>query len=434
MNDSRVVSWLERQGYVNVRRIGGGGMGTVFAATDIDLGRNVAIKTVLPELHNEEGLKRFHNEMKALAAIHSSYVTHINKKLADNDGNLGFEMELFEGGTLEELIRERRHNNEPGFSISDVVKYLRPVAKALDQMHSMRPDGWIHRDVKPANILLRRRPTDSGYSVLSDFGIAISEGQSRLTAIGNVIGTENYSSPESNSRDYSGQEVSFSGDNYALALIAFEMLTMYHLKEMMPDSAWRAKRTVPAMGTPAIMARLDPQAAMATQQIDAVMERALDNTPYQRYSEACQFIDALEACGKGGAELNARSAVPESQATNYPASGQLPAMGFGMGSAHNLAGGAQNWSNPAMGSVPSYGGSSNAPFRSGINPGASMPSARPVQSAQLPQQVQSARPAQPARPAQLARPQKDNNNALMITATILIILAIAVTTIALVTS
>lgn len=151
-------------------------MGTVFAATDIDLGRNVAIKTVLPELHNEEGLKRFHNEMKALAAIHSSYVTHINKKLADNEGNLGFEMELFEGGTLEELIRERRHNNEPGFSISDVVKYLRPVAKALDQMHSMRPDGWIHRDVKPANILLRRRPTDSGYSVLSDFGIAISEG------------------------------------------------------------------------------------------------------------------------------------------------------------------------------------------------------------------------------------------------------------------
>ena len=96
--------------------------------------------------------------------------------------------------------------------------------------------------------MLRRLPTDSGYSVLSDFGIAISEGQSRLTAIGNVIGTENYS-PESNSRDYSGQEASFSGDNYALALIAFEMLTMYHLKEMMPDSAWRAKRTVPAMGT-----------------------------------------------------------------------------------------------------------------------------------------------------------------------------------------
>ncbi|OFT34336.1 hypothetical protein HMPREF3169_06215 [Corynebacterium sp. HMSC08C04] len=87
-------------------------MGTVFAATDVDLGRNVAIKTVLPELHNEEGLKRFHNEMKALAAIHSSYVTHINKKLADTEGNLGFEMELFEGGTLEELIRERRHSNE----------------------------------------------------------------------------------------------------------------------------------------------------------------------------------------------------------------------------------------------------------------------------------------------------------------------------------
>lgn len=425
MNDSRVVVWLERQGYANVRRIGGGGMGTVFAATDVDLGRNVAIKTVLPELHNEEGLKRFHNEMKALAAIQSSYVTHINKKLADNEGNLGFEMELFEGGTLDELIRARRQSKGPGFSISDVVKYLRPVAKALDQMHSMQPDGWIHRDVKPANILLRRRPTDSGYSVLSDFGIAISEGQSRLTAVGNVIGTENYSSPESNSRDYSGQEASFSGDNYALALIAFEMLTMYHLKEMMPESAWRNKRTVPAMDTSAIMARLDPQVAMATQQVDAVMARALDNTPYQRFSEACQFIDALEACGNGGAELNVRSAVPENQATNYPASGQLPAMGFGMGSAHNLAGGAQNWSIPSMAAVPSYGGPSNAPFNPGINPGASMPSARPMQ--QSPQQVQSARPAQPA------RPQKDNNNALMIAATILIIITIAITTITLVT-
>ena len=76
MNDSRVVSWLEHQGYVNVRRIGGGGMGTVFAATDIDLGRNVAIKTVLPELHNEEGLKRFHNEMKALAAIQALCHAH----------------------------------------------------------------------------------------------------------------------------------------------------------------------------------------------------------------------------------------------------------------------------------------------------------------------------------------------------------------------
>lgn len=425
MNDSRVVVWLERQGYANVRRIGGGGMGTVFAATDVDLGRNVAIKTMLPELHNEEGLKRFHNEMKALAAIQSSYVTHINKKLADNEGNLGFEMELFEGGTLEELIRARRQSKGLGFSISDVVKYLRPVAKALDQMHSMQPDGWIHRDVKPANILLRCRPTDSGYSVLSDFGIAISEGQSRLTAVGNVIGTENYSSPESNSRDYSGQEASFSGDNYALALIAFEMLTMYHLKEMMPESAWRNKRTVPAMDTPAIMARLDPQVTMATQQVDAVMARALDNTPYQRFSEACQFIDALEACENGGAELNARSAVPENQATNYPASGQLPAMGFGMGSAHNLAGGAQNWSIPTMAAVLSYGGPSNAPFNPGINPGASMPSARPMQ--QSPQQVQSARPAQPA------RPQKDNNNALMIAATILIIITIAITTITLVT-
>lgn len=246
-----------------------------------------------------------------------------------------------------------------------------------------------------------------------------------MTAVGNVIGTENYSSPESNSRDYSGQEASFSGDNYALALIAFEMLTMYHLKEMMPESAWRTKRIVPAMGTPAIVARLDPQAAMATQQIDAVMERALDNTPYKRFPEASKFIDALEACGNGGAELNTRSAIPENQATNYPASGQLPAMGFSMGSAQNLAGGAQNWGNPAMGSVPSYGGPINAPFNPGINPGASMPSARSMQ--QSPQQVRSARPAQPA------RPQKDNNNALMIAATILIIITIAITTIALVT-
>lgn len=187
---------------------------------------------LLDDVRDEASRARFHNEMKALTRIgsHPGVVQFYSKESTPRGDDV-MVMAFIDGGTLAHAIKDRARTGR-GFSVNEVVYYLKPIASALDYMHHELHPGWVHRDVKPANILLRKRPGSLPPAVLTDFGISIQEGQSRLTRIGHIVGTEKYLAPENNGRAYGDDDLSARADDYALALIAFEMLTLQDRKSV----------------------------------------------------------------------------------------------------------------------------------------------------------------------------------------------------------
>ena len=196
--------------YQILGELGKGGMATVYRAYQPSLEREVALK-VLPEfLVEQPGFKaRFHREAVAVARLQHPNILSVFDH-GEQDGVTYIVSEYVDGGTLAARM------GAP-IQLDYCVRILRPIADALDYAHS---EGVIHRDVKPSNILLDRR----GVPILSDFGLArVAEAadSERLTQTGAMVGTPTYMAPE----QCSGQEAGAPADIYALAVIAFEMVT-----------------------------------------------------------------------------------------------------------------------------------------------------------------------------------------------------------------
>ena len=195
--------------YEIVKELGRGGMGFVYLARDLELDRLDAIKVLKPSMLAEEGMvERFRNEARTIAKLrHPSIVTVYGVGTA---GNLHyFIMDYIDGTSLNRVLK-----NVGRLSIPVVEAILYQVGSALSFAHGT----VIHRDVKPANIMLTRE----GRSVVTDFGIAkVTEAQAGLTRTGVLMGTPEYMSPEQ-CREAS---VSHHSDQYALGAVAFAMLT-----------------------------------------------------------------------------------------------------------------------------------------------------------------------------------------------------------------
>lgn len=192
--------------YRVIRPLGFGGMATVFLAEDERLARPVAVKRLHAE-RAEELAPRFEREARLGAALNHPNVVAIYDSLAAEDGLL-LVMEYVEGQPLSELLTQGAL--EPGRAI----EVLRGVAAALDYAHGQ---GVVHRDVKPANVLLR----SDGVVKLSDLGIATAAEVTQLTTSGTVLGTAAYMAPER----LEGDDVGPPADIYALAAVAFEVLS-----------------------------------------------------------------------------------------------------------------------------------------------------------------------------------------------------------------
>src|SRR6266702_4714322 len=193
-----------------VERIGAGGMATVFKAYQPTLDRYVAIK-VLPAYHARDPvfLKRFVQEAKAVARLSHANIVTIHE-FGEQDGITYIVMEYVEGGTLKDRLKGGR-----AIPIAEAVDFMIQAADGLLCAHS---NGIIHRDVKPANMLLRK----DGHLLISDFGIAkMLEGTTNLTRIGTGIGTPQYMSPEQGT----GQAVDRRSDIYSLGIVLFHCLT-----------------------------------------------------------------------------------------------------------------------------------------------------------------------------------------------------------------
>ena len=193
-------------------RIGSGGMGVVYRATDETLGRTVAIKLFREPAAADLGRKT--SETRLLAALnHPSLVTLYDARI-DGDADAYLVMEYVDGPTLRARI------SDGPVAPVDAARMARDLGEALHVVHDA---GVVHRDIKPANVLLRRSltPGEEFTATLADFGIAHLIGSSRLTTPGTLLGTAAYLSPE----QVRGAEPAPPSDIYSLGLVLLESLT-----------------------------------------------------------------------------------------------------------------------------------------------------------------------------------------------------------------
>src|SRR4051794_31809689 len=199
--------------YRVVRRIATGGMASVYAAQDDVLGRPVAIKVLAEALAADEAARgRFTREARAAARVsdHPHVVTIYDVGETEADPPLAFiVMELLAGGTVADRLRA----GDP-IPHALALRWLEQAAAALDAAHAA---DIVHRDVKPANLLLDA----NGVLKVGDFGIATLGTEAPLTMTGQVVGTAAYFAPE----QALGHQATPASDRYALAVVAFELLT-----------------------------------------------------------------------------------------------------------------------------------------------------------------------------------------------------------------
>ena len=194
-------------------RIAQGGMGAVWNGTDTRLGRKVAIKVLHPGLSGDEAFRvRFASEATLIASLNTRSIATVHDYGEDEseDGTRAYlVMELVHGRSLADILR---HDGTPG-----VAEAMRIVAEAAEGLHAAHVQGIVHRDVKPANILI----TDDGSVKLIDFGIARALGDAGLTETGMVIGTVAYTAPE----QLADEDPAPAADVYSLGIVAYECLT-----------------------------------------------------------------------------------------------------------------------------------------------------------------------------------------------------------------
>ena len=263
-------------GYRIESQLGAGGMAVVFLARDEGLDRAVALKVLTPAMAGDaEFRERFIRESRAAARVDHPHIIPVHGA-GESDGVLYLAMRFVSGGDLRSVIQR-----EGPLSGERAAFLLSPVASALDAAHAA---GLVHRDVKPANILIDTSPGRPDHPYLSDFGLAKGAASATgLTGTGQFLGTPDFAAPE----QISGQPARSQTDQYALACVGFTVLTGAppFARDTSLAVLWAHMYDPP----PAVHAsRRDLPAA-----VDGVLARALAKNPERRYRTCGEFTDAL---------------------------------------------------------------------------------------------------------------------------------------------
>ncbi len=266
-------------GYTIVRRLGSGGMGQVYLAEHPRLPRHDALKILPSELTaNDEFRQRFNREADLAASLYHEHIVGIHDR-GEYEGQLWISMDYVEGTDAAKLLRTEYPSGMPQ---ADVVAIISAVGDALDHAHSR---GLLHRDVKPANILLG---STSGASprrriLLADFGIARELGEiSGLTATNMLVGTTAYCAPE----QLQGFELDPRADQYALGCTAFHLLTgTAPFEHSNPAVVIGHHLNAP----PPLIGNKLPELA----RLNDVLTKAMAKDPNERYATCGDFAEAL---------------------------------------------------------------------------------------------------------------------------------------------
>jgi serine/threonine protein kinase len=265
-------------GYQLVELIGRGGMAVVFRAHDQRLDRQVALKILAPALADDDAFQqRFMRESRAAAAVDDPNIIPVYEA-GEAGGVLFIAMRLVRGGNLRSLIAR-----SAPLPLSRADQIVSATASALDAAHAA---GLVHRDVKPANILLESRRGRADHVYLSDFGLSKAAlGSSGLTVSGQFLGTVDYASPE----QIQGLALDGRADQYALGCSAFE--TMCGKPPFLRDQGLAAIYAH-LSETPPPPSRMRPE---LSPDVDAVFAKVLSKSPADRYESCQDFADALHA-------------------------------------------------------------------------------------------------------------------------------------------
>jgi len=255
------------------RELGQGGMATVYLADDIRHERKVAFKVLRPELAAVVGAERFLAEIKTTANLQHPHILPLFDSGAA-DSFLFYVMPFVEGETLRDRLEREKE-----LPIDEAVRIATDVAEALGAAHEQ---GVIHRDVKPANILLSR-----GRPLVADFGIALAvttAGGGRLTETGLSMGTPYYMSPEQASAD---RHPSAASDVYSLGCVLYEMLVGEP-----PFAGSSAQAVLAKILTGEAPAPTGARPSIPLN-VDAAIRKSLEKLPADRFPSAQDFVRAL---------------------------------------------------------------------------------------------------------------------------------------------
>lgn len=258
------------------RRLGAGGMSTVFLARDSVLERLVAVKLLAEHLSDDEAfVARFRREALAAARLQHPNIVQVFDSGEDQESGRHFiVMEYVNGPSCADLLRE-----SPKLAVEQTVEIVRGACHGLDYAHRA---GVVHRDVKPGNLLIAE---DTGSVKLADFGIAKAAEQTRITQVGAVLGTAAYLSPE----QATGEEAGPASDIYSLGVCAYQFLAGRLPYEYSSLTELALKQQSDAVEPITNFRSEVPRA------LDIAIRRCLERDPAMRYASALEMAAALDA-------------------------------------------------------------------------------------------------------------------------------------------
>jgi eukaryotic-like serine/threonine-protein kinase len=268
--------------YLIERRLGAGGMSTVFMARDTVLERPVAVKLLAEHLADDEAfVYRFRREALSAARLQHPNIVQVFDSGQDPSTERHYiVMEYVDGPSAADMLRERKQ-----LEVDETVRLVRDACHGLDYAHRA---GVVHRDVKPGNLLFAE---EMGVTKLADFGIAKAAEQTRITQVGSVLGTAAYLSPE----QARGEEAGPASDIYSLGVCAYQFLT------------GRLPHAYASLTELALKQQQDPVAPVSDHRpevpavLDDAVRVALERDPEARYASALEMAEAIEAGVRGEA-------------------------------------------------------------------------------------------------------------------------------------
>ena len=257
--------------------LGRGGMGAVYRATDVRLGRSVALKLLVPELAESDRFReRFLRESQLAASLDHPHIVPIYAA-GDAEGQLYLAMRYVEGSDLRQLIAR-----EAPLDPARALRLVEQVGDALDAAHER---GLVHRDVKPGNVLITGR-SGREHCYLTDFGLTKQTSSiSGLTGTGELVGTIEYVSPE----QIRGEKIDERADVYSLGCVLYECLAGVRpfARESEVATLWAHVHEPPAP-----LRATHPELG---NEIDPVMARVLAKAPAERYPSCAEFVSAARS-------------------------------------------------------------------------------------------------------------------------------------------
>ena len=308
---SSLVGTIVADRYHILRKLGEGGMGQVYLAEHVKMGRKSAIKVMNPGMSTDtDAIGRFNREAANASRISQNNVAAIYDFGETPDGLIYLAMEYVDGEPLTALMER-----EGVLAPARAADITRQVAEALDAAHDM---GIVHRDLKPDNIMLARQRDGSDLVKVVDFGIAKAQGGDgqKVTKTGLVVGTPEYMSPE----QLAGDALDGRSDTYTLGLVAFHLLTG---KLPFPSDTIQESMIMRLTDRPRTLAEMRPDASWP-QPVQDAFDRVLQRKAEDRYQRSSQFAMALSAAVRGMQGAGAGVGAGATAALAQPLGGTVP--------------------------------------------------------------------------------------------------------------